>query len=69
MTWNIDGNGGADWLKRYWDLPPYKSAEFMEWLEYAGLTLEAFRKQRNYLDAVEDGIIVNDEWVGNIETR
>ena len=50
----------ADWPKRTWDLPPYKSAEFMS----GCIDLEAFRKLPVYKHAVRNGLIVNDEWVG-----
>jgi len=45
MALNIDANpDNADWTKKSWDLPKYKSKEFMEWLKFTGMTLEEFRK-------------------------
>jgi hypothetical protein len=50
----------SDWMRSLrWDLPPYKSAEFMLTL---GDSLEAFKKTDTYKWAVERGDIVNDEW-------
>jgi len=34
----------ADWTKRSWDLPKYKSEEFYSWLKFSGMTLEQFKK-------------------------
>jgi len=34
----------ADWTKQSWDLPEYKSKEFMDWLKFSGMTLESFKK-------------------------
>lgn len=48
----------ADWTKQSWDLPPYKSREFMELYP----DLEAFRKLPVYQFAVKQGKILNDEW-------
>ena len=55
----------ADWTKRTWDLPPYKSKEFMRSLQSWGTTLEEFRKLPVYVFAVRKGVIVDDEWVGD----
>lgn len=55
----------ADWTKRTWDLPPYKSEEFLRFLRSSGSTLEQFRKLPVYKFAVQKGVIVDDEWVGN----
>lgn len=64
MPINVDANPlNADWTKRTWDLPPYKSKQFMRLLK--GSTLEDFRKLPVYLFAVEKGVIVDDEWVGD----
>lgn len=54
----------ADWTKNTWDLPPYKSEEFMELLASTGSSLASFKKLPVYKCAVDDGKIVNDEWVG-----
>lgn len=63
MPVNIDGaQHNADWTKQTWDLPPYKSEEFMKLLR--NKTLEDFRKLPVYKHAVRKGLIVDDEWVG-----
>jgi hypothetical protein len=49
-----------DWTKQTWDLPPYKSDEFLAMFS----DLPAFRKLPVYKFAVKNGLIVNDEWVG-----
>lgn len=54
----------ADWTKRTWDLPPYKSMEFMDFLVGSGMDLVGFRKLPVYLHAVEAGLIKDDKWVG-----
>ncbi|PTX59590.1 hypothetical protein C8P63_11120 [Melghirimyces profundicolus] len=47
-----------------WDLPPYKSPEFIHDLYQSGMTLEEFRKLPVYRIAVKRGLIKDDEWVG-----
>ena len=49
-----------DWIKQGWDLPPYKSEEFLRSFP----DLEKFRKLPVYKFAVENGLIKNDEWQG-----
>lgn len=49
-----------DWIKQAWDLPPYKSAEFMQMFP----DLEAFKKRPIYFFAVEGGLIKDDKWQG-----
>ena len=45
MIINIDANlENADWSKKTWDLPEYKSKEFMDWLKFSGMTLEKFKQ-------------------------
>lgn len=45
MVLNIDANiENTDWTKMTWDLPKYKSKEFMEWLKFSGMTLTQFKK-------------------------
>lgn len=51
----------ADWTKTTWDLPPYRSKEFMEQVP----DLEAFKKLPVYAKAVEAGLIHDDEWVAD----
>lgn len=51
----------ADWLKQSWDLPPYKSAEFLSIFS----DLEKFRTLPVYTYAVAHGLIRNDQWVGS----
>lgn len=42
---NIDeDDNNADWAKMSWDLPEYKSEEFMNFLKLIGMTLEEFRQ-------------------------
>lgn len=52
---------GADWTKKSWDLPPYKSPEFFEFL--GDESLDDFRESSAYKMAVERGLIHDDEWV------
>lgn len=49
----------AEWTKATWDLPPYKSAEFMAAIP----DLPAFRKTAAYKAAEEQGLILDDEWL------
>ena len=45
MVINIDANlENADWSKRTWDLPEYKSDEFYRLLKSINMTLEQFKK-------------------------
>ncbi len=58
---NIDASPeNQDWIKQGWDLPPYKSEEFLRSFP----DLEKFRKLPVYKFAVENGLIKNDEWQG-----
>src|SRR3990167_3322683 len=64
LTIHIDDEPhNADWIKQTWDLPPYKSPEFMA----THSDLDHFRTLPVYEFAVEKGIIVNDRWVGPIQ--
>ena len=54
----------ADWTKRSWDLPHYKSPEFMAQLQAMDMSLAQFRRLPVYRFAVEQGLIKNDRWVG-----
>lgn len=59
-TINLDDSvENADWTKQTWDLPPYKSPEFMR----LHPDLEAFRKLPVYKAAVAAFLIHDDEWV------
>ena len=49
----------ADWTKQAWDMPPYKSPEFMRLYP----NLDAFRKLPVYAAAVAAFLIHDDEWV------
>ena len=70
MAFNIDAQPhNADWTKHNWRLPPYKSEKFMDYLERTGMTLEEFRQLPIYKFAVENGKIVDDEWVGGEESN
>jgi len=45
MVINIDENlENADWSKRSWDLPEYKSEEFYRLLKFMNMSLEQFKK-------------------------
>lgn len=54
-------SGNADWTKKTWDLPPFMSPEFLEIFP----DVEAFKTTPAYNHAVEAGLIVDDEWVGD----
>jgi len=55
---NIDANiENADWTKQTWDLPKYKSKEFMDWLKSSGMTLTQFRKLPVYKINLANGKI------------
>jgi len=57
---NLDKEaGGQDWAKQTWDLPAYKSDEFL--LVFPDL--KKFRKLPVYQFAVKNGLIKEDEWV------
>lgn len=49
----------ADWTKKTWDLPPYKSAAFFATVP----DLDKFRQTPTYKHAVTAGLIMDDEWV------
>ena len=51
----------AEWPRRTWNLPPYKSQAFMQWVSERG-GLDWFRASFAYRWAVERGLIVDDEW-------
>lgn len=51
----------ADWTKQTWDLPPYKSSEFLALFP----DLDAFRQLPVYRRAIENGLIHDDEWVAD----
>lgn len=52
----------ADWTKKTWDFPPYKSQEFFDAI--GGVeALDAFRDTPAYKKAVEYGLIHDDEWL------
>lgn len=52
--------GSADWTKQTWDLPPYKSPEFLILFP----DLKAFRELPVYKYAVRKGLIADDQWRG-----
>ena len=55
---NIDADlSNADWTKQSWDLPEYKSKEFMDWLKFSGMTLEQFKKLPVYKLNIANGNI------------
>lgn len=53
----------ADWPKRTWNLPPYKSKDFMRIIGGED-ALPRFRKLPVYKHAVRKGLIKDDEWQG-----
>lgn len=52
-----------DRAKESWDLPPYLSKPFLDWLRKASISLSEFKKLTIYLHAVEEGLIKDDAWV------
>lgn len=62
---SLDANlEDSDWIKSGrlgWNLPPYKSPEFMLVVK----DLDAFRRSPVYHSAVDLGLIVDDEWAGD----
>ena len=59
ITFTANALENADWIKKgSWDLPPYKSKEFMATCG----DLESFKITLTYQWAVERGDIVDDEW-------
>ncbi|HOF88068.1 MAG TPA: hypothetical protein PLZ36_08210 [Armatimonadota bacterium] len=67
MAITIDHNANnADWSKRTWDLPAYKSPEFMA-LVGGDAGLPHFRTLPVYRFAVQRGLIADDEWAGSDE--
>jgi hypothetical protein len=63
-TVSLDANQeDADWTKSSagWDLPPYKSPEFMTLVG----DLDVFRQSPLYNSAVARGLIVDDEWAAD----
>jgi hypothetical protein len=54
----------ADWTKQSWDLPPYKSEEFFRAIG-GPKELDDFRESEAYQQAVEKGLIHDDEWVAD----
>lgn len=56
----------SDWLRTRWTRPPYKSKKFYKSLEDDELTLVQFQKHQMYLEAIKTGLIINDEWTGDI---
>ena len=62
MTLNIDEHPmNQDWSKRTWNLPPYKSKEFLDIIT----DLNHFRQLPVYKFAVMNGLIKDDEWQGD----
>lgn len=55
----------ADWTKRTWDLPPYRSPEFLQLFP----DIEHFKTLPVYEHAVANGLIYDDEWVGDWVTK
>jgi hypothetical protein len=65
-VFNLDADlHNADWTKQSWDLPPYKSAEFLSAIKASGMNLATFKALPVYQHAVAKGLIVNDGWAGD----
>lgn len=63
----VDENlNNADWIKLSWNLPIYKSEQFYRFIKVKKMNIEQFRKLPVYKNAVIEGLIKNDEWVGKI---
>lgn len=65
---NVDADlFNSDWSKISWDLPAYKSPEFMRFMNATGQSLEKFRALPVYRHAVASGLINGDtdEWMGD----
>ena len=61
-TISIDADlENSDWIKQAWDLPPYKGRAFLE----LNPDLDHFRTTPVYQQAVKNGLIHDDEWVGD----
>jgi len=54
----------ADWTKQSWDLPPYLSPEFFDAIG-GPQNLEGFKQTPVYNHAVEQGLIIDDEWAAD----
>lgn len=55
---NIDADPvNADWTKATWDLPPYGSQEFKDYLKSVGMTLAHFKTLPVFKQAVANGTI------------
>lgn len=48
--------------KAYYRYPAYKSKRFFRFLKRQKMTLDEFRVNLEYINAVKDGWIKNDEW-------
>lgn len=66
MAGEIDTyDANVDWLHTGWDdWPPYRSAKFYKRIEEEEIDLDTFKLWPIYLDAVSNGLIVDDEWTG-----
>jgi len=63
IVFNIDAlPENQDWVKWTWDLPSYKSEEFLRVVK----DLERFRRLPVYQFAVQRGLIVDDEWQSDV---
>lgn len=54
----------ADWLRTKWKFAPYKSEKFFKQLQDVTMTLAAFKTTQMYFNAINNGLIVDDEWTG-----
>jgi hypothetical protein len=57
----------ADWTKQSWDLPPYGSDEFNEWLKRSNYSLDQFKKTPCYMHMMEKKRLAKSEDYPNEE--
>lgn len=65
MRWLLDNSEmNSDWPRAKWTWPKYKSKAFYDKLEKEGLTIKRFQGLQMYIQAVRNGLIIDDEWTG-----
>jgi len=63
-AFNIDEDPlNRDWLHSRWSLPRYKTKAFFKEIADIQMTLAQFKQTAMYITAVENGVIVDDNWV------
>lgn len=58
----IEVMSAASGHRAYYRYPAYKSKRFFRYLRIRGMDLNEFRTTFEYMNAVKDGLIKNDEW-------